>query len=364
MSFSSARRRAPYAGVPALLLAALLAAFLAAFLGAGDAGRADASVGSDAFRPTEPYAGDFSDPTVIRVGSTYYAYATTTANMNLPVMVSNDLVSWWPRPEALWSPARWAHVKSVIKGKSIARTWAPSVAKVGSGYTHAYATELASTPGKMCVSLSRSLTPDSGFVDSSTRPVVCPSDEAAIDPQVYVGPHGAPFLVWKTEGIPRVRPTRLMIRRLATSGTALQPGTTTRTLLRTALPWEGNVIENPAMVHYGDRFYLFYSGNRFATASYATGYAICRTAIGPCTRPSTRPLLATDGVVAGPGGATPFVDTAGRLRLAYAAWDYGHVGYPSSTGCRYTSYGCNQRRLHIATLAVLRTGALAVTDRG
>lgn len=350
-------RRAPYVGV-------LAAVLLAAFLGAGESGRANASVGSDPFRVAEPYTGDFADPTVVRVGTTYYAYATTTANLNLPVMTSTDLVTWWPQGEGLGSPARWAHVKAVIAGRTVARTWAPSVGRVGNGYTAAYATELASVPGKMCISLARSSTPAGSFVDSTTRPTICPVYEAAIDPQVYVGPHGAPFLIWKTEGIPNKRPTRLMTRRLNVSGTALQPGTTPRELLRTALPWEGNVIENPAMVFYAGRFYLFYSANRFATAGYATGYAICRTAAGPCTRASSRPLLATDGVVAGPGGATPFVDAAGRLRLAYAAWDYGHVGYPSSTGCRDTSYGCNQRRLHLATLSVLPTGALAVSNRG
>jgi hypothetical protein len=68
--------------------------------------------------------------------------------------------------------------------------------------------------------------------------------------------------------------------------------------------------------------------------------------------------------VAGPGGAVPLVDRDGGLRLGYAAWDTGHVGYPTGTACQATSYGCNQRRLHVATLAVDANGRLSVARRG
>ena len=74
----------------------------------------------------------------------------------------------------------------------------------------------------------------------------------------------------------------------------------------------------------------------------------------------------TGGKVAGPGGAVAFYDDRKRLRLAYAAWDYGNTGYPTSLACLSTAQGCAQRRMHIATLALHpdRSGALVVTDRG
>ena len=75
-------------------------------------------------------------------------------------------------------------------------------------------------------------------------------------------------------------------------------------------------------------------------AEYATGYAICRSVAGPCTKPRRTPLLASRRKIAGPGGADAFADTSGRLRLAYAAWQRGHVGQASPG-----------RTLHIATLA-------------
>ena len=63
-----------------------------------------------------------------------------------------------------------------------------------------------------------------------------------------------------------------------------------------------------------------------------------RRHVGPCTRASTAPLLATGGRVSGPGrGDARFYDAARRLRLAYAAWDYGHTGYPKTTSCLRTA---------------------------
>jgi hypothetical protein len=74
--------------------------------------------------------------------------------------------------------------------------------------------------------------------------------------------------------------------------------------------------------------------------------------------------MASGGSVDGPGGPDAFVGAGGRLRMAYAAWDRGHVGYPATTACRSTSYGCNQRRLHVAVLSVAGDGTLGVADRG
>ena len=39
-------------------------------------------------------------------------------------------------------------------------------------------------------------------------------------------------------------------------------------------------------------------------------------------------LLYTGPYLAGQGGATPFLDRSGRLRLIYHAWRTGNVGYP------------------------------------
>jgi hypothetical protein len=59
----------------------------------------------------------------------------------------------------------------------------------------------------------------------------------------------------------------------------------------------------------------------------------------------------------------PFVDTAGKLRLAYHAWRPGAVGYPETSECRGTALGCAQRRLFIGQLRPARKGLLQVVYR-
>jgi len=70
----------------------------------------------DVSGPPPVYPADFPDPFVLRVGATYYAFATN-AGANVPVLRSTDLVHWQPAGDALPVLARWA---------ILGRTWAPA----------------------------------------------------------------------------------------------------------------------------------------------------------------------------------------------------------------------------------------------
>jgi hypothetical protein len=144
----------------------------------------------------------------------------------------------------------------------------------------------------------------------------------------------------------------LMSRRLKGTGVGFKRRSEPRVLATRDQGWEGSVVENPSMIRYADRYYLFYSGNAWASGDYATGYAVCEGPQGPCTKPMDEPLLASAGRIAGPGGADAFVDLDGRLRLAYAAWREGEVGPAVGT-----------RRLRVATLSAAGSGRLTVVDR-
>ncbi len=319
-------------------------------------------IGSDRFAAKRFYRGDFPDPSVLRHGRTWYAYGTTIASMNMPILASNDLVTWRAVGDGLKKPARWAQSRKIGK-RRFATTWAPTVARFGKRFVHAYATPVRGPgPRKMCISISTSKKPHRGFVDRTARPFICPANRGAIDPEFFTAPDGGRYLLWKSEQT-STHPSQLFISRVSATGTRLYA---TSHLLTTQEPWEGRLIENPSMVSYAGRYYLFYSAASYANDTYATGYAICETPMGPCTRASTEPLLATGERVSGPGGASAFLDTARRLRLVYAAWDYGNTGYPSNNACLKTTAGCPQRRMHIATLAAApdASGALVVTDRG
>jgi beta-xylosidase len=344
----------------------LVVALLASGLGAASAQTNRPSpVGSDPFRGGAAYSGDFPDPTVMRVGSTFYAYATTVAALNLPAMTSTDLRHWTARPasdeshpfrnDALPTAAAWAERRSTPNGRVFSATWAPSVVRMGAGrFVAAYAVPRASD-GHRCISLATSRTPLGPFVDSTAKPLTCLGTNA-IDPQIFRD-RGAVWLLYKAAG----SPDRLMVRRMTASASGFGPTSRNYALLSPRTAWEGATLENPAMIRHRKKLYLFYSANNYKSAKYATGYAVCRAVTGPCTRMGR--LLATGPYLAGPGGATPFLDRAGRLRLVYHAWRTGHVGYPSSTSCVKTSSGCPQRRMYVAILGQGAGGKLVVRRR-
>lgn len=143
-----------------------------------------------------------------------------------------------------------------------------------------------------------------------------------------------------------------MSQQLTADGTAFAPGTTPVALLTRGQGWEGEVVENPSMVRFAQRYWLVYSGNDWRGSRYAVGYARCRGPLGPCTKPTSSPILASGNGIAGPGGADAFRASDGTLRLAYAAWDARHVG------------GSYPRRLHVARLQVTDAGRLQVVARG
>ena len=67
---------------------------------------------------------------------------------------------------------------------------------------------------------------------------------------------------------------------------------------------------------------LFFSANEHLSARYATGYAECSSALGPCTKFGRNPVLASRGVRLGPGAPaeSPVVRVSWFAARAYAAW--------------------------------------------
>jgi beta-xylosidase len=332
------------------------------------AGARPLPIGQDPIEPGQAYHGDFPDPTVIKVGSRYYASSTTSDGLNLPTLSSTDTRTWYARPasgsapagDALPRTASWSAGVEMPDGRFHAPLWAPSIARLGAGrYVLAYATQVAGVSGQhMCISVATGSSPAGPFTDRSTRPLVCPS-RGAIDPQIFVSPQGRPWLIWRRDHYPALLLTQPMTK----DGTGLVTSARIRVLAGVAQPWEGRVVEGPAMIAFRGRYYLFYSANFYATTRYAIGYLICKTWYGGCVRPRKRPLLATGGSIAGPGGGSPFVDSYGRLRLAYHAWSAGAVGYADSLDCKASAAGCGQRRLYVATLRPDRFGKLLVVHR-
>ena len=312
----------------------------------------------DRFHSGKVYRGSFPDPDVFRVGRTWVASGTTIARRSLPMLTSANGRKWRARKahgkgvrrnnDAMVGVPRWA-ARHRAGPRRFIKTWAPSIGRASNGrWLAAYAAPLRRNPGKRCIGIASADRPLGPYRHSRRRPLVCPRHQGAIDPDIFRS-RGRTYLLWKTSGIWGREATTIRVRKLKRNGQGFKRGSRAHTLLRTAHSWERPLIENPSMLRYRGRLYLFYSANRWYTRNYAVGYAICRTVRGPCRRPQRGPLLSSGRGIAGPGGQSAFRGPGGKLLLAYAAWPAGRVGH--------------QRRLHVAKLRVRRHGRLVVAKR-
>ncbi|MBK9180826.1 MAG: family 43 glycosylhydrolase [Acidimicrobiales bacterium] len=285
------------------------------------------------------WGGDFPDPSIVRDGATYYAYATTDQVRTLQVMASSDLEGGWTHlgsaVPSLPGWARWGW------------SWAPSVARTPAGWVMYYSVREAARD-RQCLSRAVGPSPAGPFVDDTAGPMLCAPGGHVIDPSPYSAPDGSRWLVFRWE---QPGNAGIAVQRLGDDGLALlgEP----RMLLGAGARWEAGMVENPELVDVAGHLYLFYSGNDWRTGAYATGYATCETHLGPCTRRTVdAPLLRTAPHAVGTGGAGFVVDQWGNLRMAFHAWDPGRVGYAAG----------GRRTLHLATVLVAQGRPLVAPE--
>lgn len=264
------------------------------------------------------YGGDFPDPFVLVAGGGYFAFSTNSRGINVPVIASPDLSSWRDRGDALPVLPAWAEAGN---------TWSPSALARASGYA-LYYTVRERRSGRQAISVALADGPDGPYTDTRDGPLIFqPELGGSIDPSPFVDDDGQAYLLWKADSNALGRPATLWAQPLAADGAALL-GAPTK-LLTHDCRWERPLIEAPALVRTDDAYYLFYSGNWWASAGYAIGYAVADEILGPYRKVTTvRPWFGSDGEVAGPGGQEFFRDTTGVLQMAFHGWQPGVVGYP------------------------------------
>lgn len=278
---------------------------------AGPAGSAGSGAGSFS---NPVHAGDFPDPGLLKAGGTWYAYGTNGPGGTVPLLSSPDLVHWTERGDAMPQVGSWA---------TTGNTWAPEVFTVGGRYVLYYVARSTGT-GRQCIGVAEAAAPDGPFTDRRPQPLICEADEGgSIDPDPFRDADGSLWLYWKNDGNCCGLPVHLYGRRLAADGLSLTGSR--RTLLGNTEPWQGTLIEAPEMVRHGADHVLFYSANAFDSDRYAVGYALCRTAAGPCTD-AAGPILRSNDAAAGPGHCFVVTDEAGQTWMLYHAWAPDAVG--------------------------------------
>jgi beta-xylosidase len=281
---------------------------------------------------------EFADPFVLTGDGSYFAYATGEGDVNVQVVRSPDLTAWTRLPDALPKLPSWASREPGL-------TWAPAVLRRPSGYVMYYTTRHTAS-GFQCIGRATSSRPEGPYVDTSTTPFICPVGGetpfcGAIDPSPFVDDDGHVWLLWKSDENSAAcrHATRIWAEPLDSAGVE-RTGQPTA-LVAVDRPWEGPLVEGPSMIRDGGAYYLFYSANDYESASYAVGYAVCASPIGPCKKASSDgPLMHSHGLQLGPGGQEAFRDATGASWIAYHAW----------TAPRTTYAGGGARSLRFARL--------------
>ena len=323
-----------------------------------------ADVARDATRPdpVRGFAGNYSSPSIVRVGATYHAYfaaqslggrryhtphATFTADGDFEFV-----------GEAL------PHLGA--RAEEDGAVWAPGVARIDPDHWMLYYTgHLLGTPEKKCLWRARSATPHGPFVDDFDGPMFCADGSLwAIDAYPVEDARGTWHLSARVD-----RPggiNTIQIRELGALGQHFASGSRWLELTHNAPTWwEQPVMENAGIVRLAPpsgepHWFVFYTGGSWQDNRYGVGYADCGAGLsdGACTRVTTAgPWLGTDpgeGVY-GPGTPTFYTDVADRVMMGVQAWQHsGGTSNPRNRGQIMRTYRVSVDNAYRPTATLVR----------
>ena len=259
--------------------------------------------------------GDFPDPTITRIGDTYWASATTAEwGAVFPLFCSKNLLDWelvghvFPDKLPEWAGSNF---------------WAPEFYHEN-GRTYLYYTA-RQKGGVLAVAVASADHPAGPYHDHG--PLVA-QEAGSIDGFAMPDEHGNLYLIWKEDGNSCQQDTPLWAQCLNEDRTALVGEATE--LFANDAKWEGPLVEGSALVHRNGWFYMFYAGNSCCGKGcrYATGVARSRRLLGPWEKHAQNPILDRNAVWKCPGHGT-VTEMDGRwflLHHAYLADNHEFVG--------------------------------------
>jgi xylan 1,4-beta-xylosidase len=260
--------------------------------------------------------GDHPDPTIIRVGRTFWASATSGEwSPQFPLFRSTDLVHWQPAGAIFPVQPLWA------KGDF----WAPEL--VHDEVTNRFLVWYVGRQrhGPLSIAVATAPSPAGPWTDHG--PVIAQPD-GAIDPCFARDEHGAPYLIWKEDGNSVNRPTPIWAQALSEDLLTLS-GPRTQLIVNDQ-PWEEGVVEGPYILRHAGRFYLFYAGNSCCgvACKYAEGVARADKLLGPWEKCPQNPIIPANHNWRCPGHGTAVhtaADDGGPARdyLLYHAYPAG-----------------------------------------
>lgn len=271
--------------------------------------------------------GNFADPSILRVGNSWVAFATNARGdtkehkgPNVQVSTSPDGKKW-TKPDgkdALPHPGCWVHKDD--QNTDNADVWAPHVIELPNPHNFHdgqfvmyYAAREAKGLHRHCIGAATSTSAEGPYL-ARAEPIVCASDKGgAIDPAGFQDSDGKRYVTYKIDGNSighggtcnnmkdPIMPTPIMIQGLRDD--AMTPEGPAKQLLdRDAR--DGPLIEAPSLVKFENIYYLFFSSQCVTDTNYDTSYATSKELCGEYKK-TDRPLLLAGGSLGlvGPGSA-------------------------------------------------------------
>lgn len=188
--------------------------------------------------------GEIPDPSIIRVGETYYAIGTSFDFVpNYPLYQSTDLVNWEQIGSLFVDPPEWTSDDF----------WAPELF-YHEGTFFVYYTTRKKEDRISCIGVASTKDISKGFTDHG---ILVEWGEEAIDAFVFKDEDGKLYITWKAYGLTEGRPIEILASELSPDGLSLVGEHWT--LCDHSLGWKGGNDEGQCIVKHGDYYYMLYS---------------------------------------------------------------------------------------------------------
>lgn len=250
--------------------------------------------------------GDYPDPSVVKIGDTYWASATTSNwGPAYPILKSKDLVNWTTVSHVFPKLPEWADYYF----------WAPEISYENGKVYMYYAAHKKG--GNLCLGVASADKPEGPYTDHGT--LMC-EPVGSIDAFPMRDEKGKLYMIWKEDGNSVNKPTPIWAMEMNEERTKLIGEK--KELFRNDAPWEMNLVEGVSMIKRGDYYYAFYAaaGCCGAGCTYGTGVARSKNLLGPWEKYNKNPVLTHSDKWSCPGHGTP-VEKDGRHYFLYHAYD-------------------------------------------
>lgn len=217
------------------------------------------------------------DPSVVKVGDTYWASATSSNWLPaFPLLYSNDLVNWKQKGYIFNKLPDWADYYF----------WAPEIT-YDKGKVYVYYTAHKKNGG-LCVGVASADKPEGPYRDHG--PLVC-EELGSIDAFPIRDRNGKLYLVWKEDANSAGEPTPIWACEMNEERTALIGQK--KELFRNDAPWEQSLVEGVSIIRHDDYFYALYAaaGCCGSGCSYVSGVARAKNLLGPWEKYPKNPIL-------------------------------------------------------------------------